>query len=110
MVHIASFAVVAAVLAGQAVASTTCVKDQMYCGWSLLDGKDRATWEPRVNQALGNASQPQDGTHKWDSLFLCKTPTTLQFVDFCKKDLSNHIICQPANSGKCSGNNDCCAV
>ncbi|KAK4214767.1 hypothetical protein QBC37DRAFT_372647 [Rhypophila decipiens] len=113
MVQIASFTVVAAVLASQAAASTTCVKDQIYCGFTLLNGsgKDFDTWKDRVDQALLTARpiQPVDSTHEYHSLFLCLPDSTLKFVDWCIDNPGKEIRCQPASNDACTvGNNDCC--
>ncbi|KAM7193458.1 hypothetical protein V8F33_007837 [Rhypophila sp. PSN 637] len=105
MVQIASFAVVATILASQAAASTTCVPGQKYCGFILLGGKDDdfKAWKARVDQALHDAGQPADPTHEWGSLFRCLTPTTIKFEEFCSTK-----GCQPASNNACDGKNECC--
>ncbi|KAK3329972.1 hypothetical protein B0H66DRAFT_597526 [Apodospora peruviana] len=107
MVHITSFAIMAAALASQALAVTVCEPNKFYCGYTLLSGSDYNTWKPRIDAALSRSNQPVDGDHEYQSLFTCITPTTLNWDDYC---LAHPLLrCQPLTNAGCFGTNDCCA-
>lgn len=68
--------------------------------------KDFDYWKNETANASPNIPEGQ----RFDSIYRCTqaNPGKLAFVEFCKT--TPNRLCQPNNSGKCTGLNDCCAV
>ncbi|KAL8381993.1 hypothetical protein RB595_005990 [Gaeumannomyces hyphopodioides] len=111
MVKFAAIAAAAA-LAGQVTAQVgdTCFLRRSYCGGQLLagQGQNYELWLARVDEALIADGLPTDGTHRYNTLFVCIGPTSLGVAQYCP---ATGLACQPSNSDACGHNsaqNSCC--